>query len=100
MSAECSQVEQKLELHVMGELPADEEERVRTHLARCARCQGALGRARKLLQELDLALGAPAPPPDLVRKVLIQIERRRARVRLAGDPPLCRRVFLLLKLRL
>lgn len=61
----CQMLEEKLMLHLYGELPPEERAQVEAHLATCERCAATaaeLGRLREMLNERP----AREPSPDLL----------------------------------
>ena len=62
-----------LSQHIDGELPPDEEARVREHLDGCSSCRKLLAALRRTVGGLGL-LREPAPP-DLADRVVTLIDR-------------------------
>jgi len=62
----CDEIRKQLAMLLYGELSFDEEERVETHLEKCADCRVALERERALLSAFDQV--AVEPSPTLLRQ--------------------------------
>jgi anti-sigma factor RsiW len=72
----CGDLRTELGAYVLGALPADEEARVREHLARCTECRHEHGRLAGLPALLDLAEAEPdraavEPPSPLLEDAVL-----------------------------
>lgn len=76
----CEQVRAQLEMLVDGELDADREREIRTHLASCDACRSELARLEKLEQLLrDSLEDCPVDPETLLARIDAQLRARRLR---------------------
>lgn len=82
----CEQVEQQLELFVLGEVDEPERSAVRAHLARCPGCSRALEDARRLLGMLDLRYAETERLARLRDRIEAEGKRRTAPPRLLRFP--------------
>ena len=86
---DCYEVQEAIELFVLGALPAPEQARVEAHLAACVACRAAEEECRLLVSEIQLAADTAAPRPGFEREVSAAVaaavgaQRRRARARRA-----------------
>jgi anti-sigma factor RsiW len=97
----CGDLRTELGAYVLGALPAEEESRVREHLARCTECRHEHGRLAGLPALLDLAEAEPdraavEPPSPLLEDAVLAGFRGTTPARRAGT----RRRFALPPLRI
>ncbi len=66
----------KIDLYLEGELSPSEAAEIERYLKKCPECEQELEKYRKLLlMTKAIAKFTPAPPPDLQKKIMLQIER-------------------------
>ena len=80
MRDRCARTRELVDAYLGGELSGSDREAVDAHLQQCAGCR-ALCERRRRLDELILSVPLPAPPDDLVGKVLAGAVARRHRYR-------------------
>src|SRR3954454_6126129 len=66
----CDDIEELLDLFVLGALPSYEAEDVETHLESCPNCRAELGRTWQAGQLLRLAVPTLDPPESLRYRIL------------------------------
>ena len=76
----CADIEDKLELFLLGELDPRQERAVGTHLTDCPACRGTLEEAKDLLGRLDRALAPQVSAEAATRRILARIGPRPNRI--------------------
>lgn len=72
-TADHDDVAPLLGARVLGALDPEENDRVRRHLARCARCRSEV---EKLEQAVERLPAAPDPPDELWQRIVEEVRRR------------------------
>lgn len=79
----CPEWEERLSALSDGDLNADEQQRVESHLAQCPGCQQGLVEIQAMCRSLR-GLGPLEPPPELFESVAMAVSRRRKRIALGA----------------
>ena len=86
----CAEVNQKIELFVLGELPKSQHVAIKAHLATCPACNTTQAEYRLLLTEIKQATQADPLRLDFVRRVRSAVK---AEIRSIGPRSLARRII-------
>jgi anti-sigma factor (TIGR02949 family) len=84
---DCHQVQDDLDLLALGTLDPSEAERLRVHVAACARCRAGLDAAEELVARLALAV-PPVQAPETLRAAVLGAVHRDRSVESARPGPL------------